>query len=140
MKKKKLIVLIIIGIVVFFICATLLYRGCQAIFRTDYKEIQRASSPSHMYDVVFVLEMSGGAAGSVSQEVYLVNHAENIQYGELIFNSVHLESIKISWQNDSTIVIKYKKDIGRLLRKLDTITMRNSSGNSRKFNLLVIPL
>jgi RHS repeat-associated protein len=130
-KNEKILTIMIFAgsfFVVLFVATLVFFFN---MVKLDHREIKRITSPNGLYDAVIGVVLAGGAAGSVSQEIYLCKHNDQISNDKLIFNSVHLDSINLYWSNDLSVAISYRNNVGRLLMVKDSVSIENSKGESR---------
>lgn len=82
---------------------------------TMVEQMHQVTSPDNSMDAVMVAEKSGGAAGSVAYEVYLVEHADKAKLSNrnLVFEGTGLKDTGLEWREQRTIVISYSE--GRVL-------------------------
>lgn len=78
--------------------------GCS----TEQKEISRQSSPNQKLVAVLMESMTGGAAGSVHEDIYLNDQGIPLNREKPVFSAVGCDRVSFEWANDYTLQIHYE--------------------------------
>jgi hypothetical protein len=73
----------------------------------DREEVARSSSPDNRLVAIHVNAMGGGAAGSMAEEIYVVEQGSRYDRENPIFSASHCKIISMQWLNDQTLEIHF---------------------------------
>jgi hypothetical protein len=78
--------------------------GCSA----ERKELNRRSSPNQKLSAVLMESMTGGASGSVHEDIYISDQGVPLNLDKAVFSAVGCDGLSFDWQNDYTLQIHYE--------------------------------
>jgi len=78
--------------------------GCSA----EQKELGRQISPNQRLVAVLMESMTGGAAGSVHEDIYLNDQGLPLSLDKPVFSGVGCDRLSFDWANDYTLQIHYE--------------------------------
>jgi hypothetical protein len=78
--------------------------GCSA----EQKELGRQISPNQKLVAVLMESMTGGAAGSVHEDIYLNDQGLPLSLDKPVFSGVGCDRLSFDWANDYTLQIHYE--------------------------------
>lgn len=78
--------------------------GCSA----EQKELGRQVSPNQKLVAVLMESMTGGAAGSVRQDIYVNDQGVPLNLDKPVFSAVGCDRASFEWVNDYTLQIHYE--------------------------------
>ncbi len=82
----------------------LLVGGCS----TEQKEASRQISPNQKLVAVLMESMSGGAAGSLHEDIYLNDQGLPLSLDKPVFSAVGCDRVGLEWVNDYTLQVHYE--------------------------------
>lgn len=85
----------------FFLPALL--TGCSG----QHKEISRQVSPDHKLVAALMETVTGEAAGSLHEDIYLNDQGAPLRLDKPVFSAVGCDGLSYSWVNDYTLQIHY---------------------------------
>jgi hypothetical protein len=88
----------------FLVAAMLLLGACSA----EQKELRRQVSPNQRLVAVLMESMSGGAASSVRQDIYLNDQGVPLNRDNPVLSAVGCDHLSFEWENDYTLRIQYE--------------------------------
>ena len=65
-------------------------------------------SPDKEFEAVSTTHLGGGAAGYVSDIIYLIKKGDNFATKDIVFESSHTKGLDIHWLENNLLVISYK--------------------------------
>jgi hypothetical protein len=75
----------------------------------EQKELNRQSSPNQKLVAVLMESMTGGAAGSIYEDIYISDQGVPLNLGKPVFSSVSCDRLSFDWLNDYTLQIHYER-------------------------------
>jgi hypothetical protein len=84
--------------------AVLLLSGCSPA----QKEVSRQISPNQKLVAVLMESMTGGAAGSLHEDIYLNDQGLPLNLDKPVFSAVGCDRVTFEWVNDYTLQIHYE--------------------------------
>jgi hypothetical protein len=92
-----------LSVLALFGCSAARLLGCSG----DRREIARSSSPDHVLLAVHIEAMGGGAAGFVSEEIYINEQSNSADRKHPILIASHCEVLSLGWLDDRTLQVHY---------------------------------
>ena len=74
----------------------------------EHKELSRRISPNQKLVAVLMETMSGSAAGSVHEDIYLNDQGIPLNLDKPVFSAVGCDNLSLDWPNDYTLEIHYE--------------------------------
>jgi hypothetical protein len=74
----------------------------------EHKELSRQISPNQKLVAVLMESMSGSAAGSVHEDIYLNDQGIPLNLDKPVFSAVGCDNLSLDWPNDYTLEIHYE--------------------------------
>jgi hypothetical protein len=74
----------------------------------EHKELSRQISPNQKLVAVSMESMSGSAAGSVHEDIYLSDQGIPLNLDKPVFSAVGCDNLSLDWPNDYTLEIHYE--------------------------------
>jgi hypothetical protein len=84
--------------------AIVILAGCSP----EQKELRRQISPNQKLVAVLMESMSGSAAGSVHEDIYLNDQGIPLNLDKPVFSAVGCDRLLFEWTNDYTLQIHYE--------------------------------
>ncbi len=78
--------------------------GCSA----EQKELARQTSPNQKLVAVLIESITGTAAGSVREDVYVNDQGFPLNLDKPVFRAVGCDRVSFEWANDYTLQIHYE--------------------------------
>jgi hypothetical protein len=78
--------------------------GCSA----EQKELSRQTSPNQKLVAVLIESITGTAAGSVREDVYVNDQGFPLNLDKPVFSAVGCDRVSFEWANDYTLQIHYE--------------------------------
>jgi hypothetical protein len=78
--------------------------GCSG----ERREINRHISPNQKLTAVLMESATGGAAGSVLQDIYISDQGAALNLDKPVFSGAGCERLSFDWANDYTLQIRYE--------------------------------
>jgi hypothetical protein len=75
----------------------------------ERKELNRHSSPNQKLVAVLMESMTGGAAGSIYEDIYISDQGVPLNRDKPVFSAVGCDRLSFDWQNDYTLQIHYER-------------------------------
>jgi hypothetical protein len=75
----------------------------------EQRELNRHSSPNQKLVAVLMESVSGGAAGSVHETIYLNDEGMPLNLDKPVFSAVGCDRLSFDWANDYTLQIHYEQ-------------------------------
>jgi hypothetical protein len=75
----------------------------------EQRELNRHSSPNQKLVAVLMESVSGGAAGSVHEAIYLNDEGMPLNLDKPVFSAVGCDRLSFDWANDYTLQIHYEQ-------------------------------
>jgi hypothetical protein len=75
----------------------------------EQRELNRHSSPNRKLVAVLMESVSGGAAGSVHEAIYLNDEGMPLNLDKPVFSAVGCDRLSFDWANDYTLQIHYEQ-------------------------------
>jgi hypothetical protein len=75
----------------------------------EQRELNRHSSPNQKLVAVLMESVSGGAAGSVHEAIYLNDEGMPLNLDKPVFSAVGCDRLSFDWVNDYTLQIHYEQ-------------------------------
>jgi hypothetical protein len=82
----------------------LLLAGCSA----EQRELRRQISPDQKLVAVLMESMTGGAVGSVHEDIYINDQGIPLSLDKPVFSAVGCDHLSFEWVNDYTLQIHYE--------------------------------
>ena len=86
---------------------TLLFAGLSAC-SAEQREVSRHISPNQKLVAVLMESLSGGALGSVHEDIYLNDQGIPLNLDKPVFSAVGCDHLSFEWVNDYTLQIHYE--------------------------------
>jgi hypothetical protein len=74
----------------------------------ERRELNRHSSPNQKLVAVLMESMTGGAAGSIYEDIYISDQGVPLNRDNPIFGAVGCDRLSFDWVNDYTLEIHYE--------------------------------
>jgi hypothetical protein len=74
----------------------------------EQKELRRLVSPDQKLVAVLMESMSGNAAGSVHEDIYVNDQGIPLNLDKSVFSGVGCDHLSFEWENDYTLQIHYE--------------------------------
>jgi hypothetical protein len=87
-----------------FGAAILLLGGCAP----EQKEVRRQVSPNQKIVAVLMESMTGDAAGSLHEDIYLNDQGLPLNLDKPVFSAAGCDRVTFEWMNDYTLQIHYE--------------------------------
>lgn len=88
--------------------ATLAFLAVLAGCSAEQKELRRQISPNQKLLAVLMESITGGAAGSVHEDIYLNDQGIALNLDKPVFSAVGCDRVSFEWPNDYTLQIHYE--------------------------------
>jgi hypothetical protein len=75
----------------------------------EQRELNRHSSPNRKLVAVLMESVSGGAAGSVHEAIYLDDEGMPLNLDKPVFSAMGCDRLSFDWANDYTLQIHYEQ-------------------------------
>ncbi len=73
----------------------------------EQKELGRRVSPDQKLVAVLMESMTGGAAGSVHEDIYINDQGLPLTLDDPVFGAIGCDHLSFEWTNDYTLQIRY---------------------------------
>jgi hypothetical protein len=80
--------------------------GCSVDQKTE--ELARQPSPNQKLVAVIMETLTGGAAGSVYEDIYINDQGLPLDPKDPVFGAVSCDHLRLGWANDYTLEIHYE--------------------------------
>jgi hypothetical protein len=104
----------------------------------NYIEKKRQPSFDGKFEIIIGFESCGGAAGSITEDVFLALKGTPIEKSKLVFDGIHIDSTAANWLNNNTISVKcyFGKD-GRIIDKREEVEIEDGKGEKILIKVMI---
>jgi hypothetical protein len=118
-----------------FLLTSFLFISC---VDCNYIEKKRQQSFDGKFEIIIGFESCGGAAGSMTEDVFLASKGTPIEKSKLVFDGIHIDSTVANWLNNNTISVKcyFGKD-GRIIDKREEVEIEDGKGEKILIKVII---